>query len=196
MPQGLIDNLTKLSGKTGSLLRNFKDPVYSAFFERKFAKHKANNNGCCRRLSVFPDKEGKMRVIGVLDHYSQITLKPLHNYLAKVLSKIRQDCTLNQSKFKDLLLNNDKVDTYYSVDLSAATDRFPMSVIVDLLKHQLPNDYVDNWRQVMVGYPFDYKQHKLIYAAGNPMGAYSSFNSFALTHHYLIYYCCKELGIS
>lgn len=48
----------------------------------------------------------------------------------------------------------------------------------------------------MVGYPFDYKEHKLIYAAGNPMGAYSSFNSFALTHHYLIYYCCKELGIS
>lgn len=26
------------------------------------------------------------------------------------------------------------------------------------------------------------------------MGAYSTFNSFALTHHYLIYYCCKVLG--
>ena len=26
------------------------------------------------------------------------------------------------------------------------------------------------------------------------MGAYSSFNSFALAHHYIIYYCCKVLN--
>lgn len=48
----------------------------------------------------------------------------------------------------------------------------------------------------MVGYPFDYKGEKISYSTGNPMGAYSSFNSFALTHHYIIYYCCRELGIS
>jgi hypothetical protein len=51
----------------------------------------------------------------------------------------------------------------------------------------------------MVGYPFkitlpDKKVEKLSYKVGNPMGAYSSFNSFALTHHFIIYYCCKMLG--
>lgn len=48
----------------------------------------------------------------------------------------------------------------------------------------------------MVGYPFDYHGDKLIYQCGTPMGAYTSFNSFALTHHYIIYYCCRELGVN
>jgi hypothetical protein len=48
----------------------------------------------------------------------------------------------------------------------------------------------------MVGYPFDYKDEKLSYSTGNPMGAYSSFNSFALAHHYIIFYICKVLGKS
>lgn len=26
------------------------------------------------------------------------------------------------------------------------------------------------------------------------MGAYSSWASFALAHHYVVYYCCRELG--
>jgi len=47
----------------------------------------------------------------------------------------------------------------------------------------------------MVKYPFDYKNRKVTYNVGNPMGAYSSFNSFALTHHYIIFYCCKVLGL-
>jgi hypothetical protein len=27
------------------------------------------------------------------------------------------------------------------------------------------------------------------------MGAYSSFASFAVSHHYVLFYCCKELNI-
>jgi len=83
---------------------------------------------------------------------------------------------------------------FYSVDLSNATDRFPMQLIKQILLAQLPKSYVDAWEDVMVGYPFDFEGHKFIYATGNPMGAYSSFNSFTLTHHYLIYYLCRLHG--
>jgi hypothetical protein len=48
----------------------------------------------------------------------------------------------------------------------------------------------------MVGIPFVYQSRTLKYGVGNPMGAYSSFASFALAHHYILYYCCQELGIS
>jgi hypothetical protein len=46
----------------------------------------------------------------------------------------------------------------------------------------------------MVGHPFKVsgEERFISYSSGNPMGAYSSFNSFALTHHYLIYHLCKE----
>jgi len=48
----------------------------------------------------------------------------------------------------------------------------------------------------MVGLPFDHQGSKISYSVGNPMGAYSSWNSFALAHHYIMYWCCMELGIS
>jgi hypothetical protein len=130
-----------------------------------------------------------------MDYYSQLSLKPLHNYLARALSKINQDCTLDQTKFKKLILNRG-IKKYYSIDLTAATDRFPIYIIYNLLNAQLPEQYVKAWRNTMVGYPFDCDGEQYSYAVGNPMGAYSSFNSFALAHHYIIYHICKELGIS
>jgi len=122
-----------------------------------------------------------------------MALKPIHEYIGRMLEKVPQDCTLDQSKFRELLKGS---EIYYSVDLSSATDRFPIQLIVQLLKTRLPSSFVDAWKDVMVGHPFDFQGDKLIYSAGNPMGAYSSFNSFALTHHYLIYHCCKTLGVS
>nr|AWY10990.1 RNA-dependent RNA polymerase [Sclerotinia sclerotiorum mitovirus 32] len=193
IPATLAASLTKISPLIGARIRNFKNPVFSEFFDRIYHKFD-NNKKCCRRLSVFPDKEAKMRVVGVVDHYSQLALKPLHNWLSVCLSKIKQDCTLEQGRFKQLLLNKN-IDIFYSVDLTAATDRFPIQVIEQLLKFQLPHEYVDAWKEVMVGQPFEYRGSLYKYNAGNPMGAYSSFNSFALTHHFLIYHCCKELGV-
>lgn len=134
-------------------------------------------------------------MVGILDYYSQAVLLPLHNYLSRALSKIRQDCTANQVKFRELLLNKN-ISKFYSIDLTAATDRFPIELIKELLSKQLPEPYVNAWYQVMVGHPFDFRSAKTSYAVGNPMGAYSSFNSFALTHHFIIYHCCRTLGIS
>jgi hypothetical protein len=115
----------------------------------------------------------------------------------RALNKIPQDCTQDQNKFKEKLKNK---DVYHSIDLSNATDRFPIDLIFNILAARLPLDYVQAWKRVMVGHKFDFKNpidkkiEKLAYSVGNPMGAYSSFNSFALTHHYVIYYCCRVLG--
>jgi len=92
-----------------------------------------------RKLSYFPDKEKKVRVIAILDYFSQTVLRPLHQYLFGVLRKIPQDCTFRQDSFQDKL---PKYGIYYSVDLSAATDRFPMEVICQVLGGRLPPDYI------------------------------------------------------
>lgn len=44
----------------------------------------------------------------------------------QVLNRIPQDCTNDQGKFINLV--QDK-DIYYSIDLSNATDRFPIELI-------------------------------------------------------------------
>jgi hypothetical protein len=132
-------------------------------------------NSVYRKLSSFPDKELKVRVIGILDYFSQSCLRPLHSYLYKILRRIDQDVTFDQGRFKELLVNDpNSIEIFYSADLSAATDRFPIEVIANLLKSRLPTRYVDAWKDVMVGYPFSYEGKMISYSVGNPMGAYSS----------------------
>ena len=43
----------------------------------------------------------------------------------------------------------------------------------------------------MVDTPFKYEERKLSYRVGNPMGAYSSFVSFAIAHHFLVFLACN-----
>jgi len=192
LPASLVASLETISGpQVGHLVRVAGNSIVHRFL-KMFLKIKVKTkNPVIRRLGVFKDKEAKMRVVGILDWYSQACLKPLHIYLANALKKVRQDCTFDQSHFRKSLKG---AKVFYSVDLSSATDRFPLALIKQVLAAQLPSDYVEAWADVMVGYPFEFKGREFIYATGNPMGAYSSFNSFALTHHYLIYYCCKVLG--
>jgi len=151
-----------------------------------------NCNGRFRRLSSFPDKEMKVRVIGILDYWSQTVLKPVHEYMFNVLRKIPQDCTFNQGSFMTKLPTE---GPYYSIDLSAATDRFPMELICKVLEGQLPPEWVSHWKSVMVDYPFEFNGRMVKYTTGNPMGAYSSWASFAIAHHYVIYYCCRTLNL-
>jgi hypothetical protein len=47
----------------------------------------------------------------------------------------------------------------------------------------------------MVGKPFEFSNRIISYSVGNPIGFYSSWSSFAVAHHYVMYYCCRELNI-
>jgi hypothetical protein len=144
-----------------------------------------------RRLSYFADKEGKSRVIAIMDYFSQTVLKGLHSYLFSALRKIPQDMTFNQGAFKARISD---WEVFYSVDLSSATDRFPIDLISDVLKGHLPSEYVEAWKHIMVGYPFKVpgEDRLIYYSVGNPMGAYSSWASFAIAHHYLFYMIARE----
>jgi hypothetical protein len=59
----------------------------------------------------------------------------------KVLKHIKQDRTFSQGAFKDSIQH---YSILYSVDLTNATDRFPIRVIADVLKGLLPSNYVDS----------------------------------------------------
>lgn len=85
--------------------------------------------------------------------------------------------------------------TLYSVDLSSATDRFPIRVLSDLLLGVFSENYVRAWEYVMVGEEFSSPVGRVSYRVGNPMGFLSSWASFALGHHFLVFICCQECGI-
>lgn len=142
-----LEQVNDLQVLGGPKFKNFlfvsKHPRMWKFFSENFVPLisiiKKGKFPLTRKLSFFADKENKVRTIGILDWYSQVALKPLHNFLMNVLKRIPQDCTNDQGKFINLCSNK---DIYYSIDLSNATDRFPIELIYKLLCSKLPETYV------------------------------------------------------
>jgi hypothetical protein len=142
---------------------------------------------------ALPDKEGKTREVAVFDYYSQAALLPLHNFLMRRLSLIDQDCTLNQTKhFRTIV--PDIGSSYHSIDLTAFTDRFPISVNYKILSIWFGESFAKGWMQLMVYTPFRYAGRDIYYMTGNPMGGYSSWASTSLAHHFLVFLACHKAG--
>lgn len=150
---------------------------------------------CLRKISCIRDKEGKTREVAILDYWSQSALRPLHSFLFRLLSRIHQDCTHDQTKLIKKLVPR-KGSKFHSIDLTTATDRFPIAIEKLILSIWFGKEYADAWEHIMVGLPFYYKGRSINYNTGNPMGAYSSWATFAIAHHFFIYLACKRAKVN
>lgn len=160
-----------------------------------------------RKICAIPDKELKTRNIALFDYVSQCVLKPIHQAQAAFMRKMDCDYTFDQDRYKNFILKYysipiDKRDNMYSIDLKEATDRFPMSLQVHFMTLYLGGkEEAEAWRTVMVGTPFCYLgrdyaiEREVTYRTGQPMGAYSSWTTFAMCHHIIILYLCDKLGV-
>lgn len=57
--------------------------------------------GPIRKITGIKDREGKTRVIAILDYWSQTALYPLHQWIFGILRKIPQDLTFCQGSFTE-----------------------------------------------------------------------------------------------
>jgi hypothetical protein len=157
------------------------------------------------RLALLEEAAGKVRVVALLDVWSQWALKPLHNWIFDLLRSIPQDGTFDQLKPVNRLLKvvgNDT--TIYSYDLSAATDRIPVVIQEYLLAQVFGKSFANCWRALLVGRPYwiskriqrerGLASRALRYAVGQPMGGYSSWAMLALTHHAMVQFCAFRAG--
>jgi hypothetical protein len=145
-----------------------------------------------RRLSIIGDPEAKARVVAIFDYWSQTILRKLHLRLFELLETFKQDRTFTQDPF----IPRRPGHHYYSLDLSAATDRFPLTLQRNLVEALIDKEYADGWQKVLVGLPFVTPEgNQLNYGAGQPMGAYSSWAVFAVAHHLVVDYCAHLEGL-
>jgi hypothetical protein len=136
------------------------------------------------KLSV-KQEPNKVRVFAIVDPITQWLMQPLHRHLFSVLRThfAGVDATFDQESGVELARQkiakkSDK--TVFSYDLSAATDRLPLSVQKAIL-NGLKDGLGDAWGDVLVlrDYlvPAKYKHlptASVRYAVGQPMGALSS----------------------
>lgn len=145
------------------------------------------------RLALKFEGGGKTRVFAMVDYFSQCALSPLHNKIASILKKIPQDCTFNQEKgISDLKNWTLQSSENNSLDLSKATDRFPLILQKEVLK-KLTGDstFAELWSKLMSDRSFYYKTKSYKWRVGQPLGAYSSWPIFALTHHLTVMAAAK-----
>lgn len=86
------------------------------------------------RLAQKFEAAGKVRIFAITDIWTQSCLAPLHTYLFEVLKGIEQDGTFDQAAPLKRLLDSKGPDSFIaSYDLSAATDRLPIDLQVQIL---------------------------------------------------------------
>jgi len=160
----------------------------------------------CGRLALLPEAAGKVRVVALVDCWTQWALYPLHKWLFSVLETIPQDGTFDQLKPVERLLKRvNSRQIIYSYDLSSATDRIPIKIQEILLACIFGEKFARAWAALLVDRPYviplriareqNVGTRFLRYAVGQPMGAYSSWGMLALIHHAMVQYSAQRAGI-
>jgi len=85
------------------------------------------------KLSFLLEPAGKVRVVAIVDGWTQMLLSGFHETISSILKLIPQDGTFDQTKPINLLPKRNEVRTVYSFDLSSATDRLPIDLQVQVI---------------------------------------------------------------
>jgi len=148
------------------------------------------------KLGCVYNVAGKARVVAMTNYWIQVGLKPVHDKIFKILGALESDGTFNQHRcIKRLERSTDK--KWSSFDLTAATDRLPLEVQRQVLSMFLGSQLSYSWMQIIqfpLLNPFGEEKEEISYAVGQPMGAYSSWASLALTHHVICLLALKRGG--
>lgn len=172
------------------------------YFITKFNIKPKVSNFPIGKLAFKEEAAGKLRVFAMVDVITQSLLEPLHLQLFELFKRLPNDCTHDQDKgvayARDLSL---KYNCSYGFDLSAATDRLPLSSQVAILNSIFGSQFGDLWGKILVDRdyiiaPNDYElpEGNIRYAVGQPMGALSSWAMLNLMHHLMIQFIAYHQG--
>jgi hypothetical protein len=153
------------------------------------------------RLHSIPEPAGKVRVVAIGDYYSQVALKPLHEYIFTLLRQIPTDATFGQQEAVDTFAARG-FEEIYSFDLKAATDLIPSQLYVEALEPLIGRKGADLWHSLMKDRkwlaPKDIRKDGgptfVNYTRGQPMGLLSSWAALALVHHVIVQFAAKQAG--
>jgi hypothetical protein len=141
------------------------------------------------QFAIKEEAAGKIRVFALVDSITQSVMKPLHLGLFKILKQLPNDGTFDQdASVTRCTVKAKAANQAFSFDLSAATDRLPVSLTGAIIESlfKIPG-LADAWRKVMVERDFSFTHHVkdkfdelkthsnvFNYAVGQPMGCLSS----------------------
>lgn len=192
--QDLLDYIKCTNSKNFSIL--FSNIEYCI---NKFNISSVSDQSYLGKLSFKEEAAGKLRIFAMVDIITQSLLEPLHRTLFDLFKNIPNDCTHDQNQgFKyaqDLSL---KYNCSYGFDLSAATDRLPLSSQKAILNSLF--GIGSFWANILVNRDYHITKNNygipigpIRYSVGQPMGALSSWAMLNLVHHMMIQFIAVHL---
>lgn len=145
------------------------------------------NTSVLGKISFIPAPGGKTRLVALGNYWIQESFKELHKVIYSMLKKLATDGTYFQNEQFTRVLKASSERAVWSFDLTAATDRFPIEFQYHVLK-SINTRVATLWNKILQRMEFLYDSKLYSYAVGQPMGLYSSWAVFALSHHVLIQY--------
>jgi hypothetical protein len=131
----------------------------------------------------------KLRAVANPGRIYQCALRPLGDSLFNMLKELPWDCTFDQKKAIPFIQNRLKNGLCHSVDLTGATDYFPLDLQKQVLNVLFQKDkygYKDLFYSISRG-NWLYKDSSIRWTKGQPLGLYPSFPAFAITHGILLF---------
>jgi hypothetical protein len=194
----LYENVLNLAScfNNGRQLKDIADILAANAYDPDYRKDKIHS-----RIVTFTAPGGKARIIVVADWVTQTALSAIHKTQFRLLECIPADKTFDHKSGLDIYDPN--ASSYYSVDLSAATDRLPrilQAAIIERLFVLLGLDgkKIARCWLATVDRTYSTKNSALQkftptvrYAVGQGMGLFSSWSSMALLHHYIVNELCS-----
>lgn len=153
------------------------------------------------RLHGIKEAAGKLRIIAIVDSWTQSLFRPLHDQLFELLRLLPNDGTFDQDKaFSRCLEKSIQSGKSFSVDLSSATDRLPIDLQESILNSLYGSSLGSLWRSILHR-PFVTRVNlatlrfgeTVWYGCGQPMGCLSSWAMLAVTHHFILQFCCQNV---
>jgi hypothetical protein len=163
--------------------------------KRTFGKTNGSSRCVHSRLEAIPDAACKTRVVAIGDYFTQVGLSMIHHRVMKLLRDLSFDGTHSHRKAVRRLRMKRRNSFFDSIDLSTATDRFPIWLQTLTVERLYPG-LGRVWESVMSDRDFQTPSGPIRYAVGQPMGFLSSWPVFALTHHCLAHSCAIASGFT
>lgn len=151
------------------------------------------------RISFIQEPGYKLRAVANPLRVFQYALAPLGSLLFDVLRNVETDYSFNQEEGVTWVQTQLRLgNTVHSIDLSDATNNFPMSIQMAVLNELSPKwvRYVRGFEYVARSIWVTPEGDHFQWSVGQPLGLYPSFASFALAHNFLLEDLCIKNGIS
>jgi hypothetical protein len=150
-----------------------------------------NSNLIGGEVHFLQEPGGKLRSIASPLRIHQEALRPLAEELYGMIKSLPWDCTFDQSKAIPYIQSHlGKGGQVHSVDLSSATDLFPLSIQETALRAilgQSSQSHVDLFLEISRA-TWKSEIGNIRWTKGQPLGLFPSFASFTLTHGLLLLY--------